>query len=127
MEKEHVEWDPADFLSKAVKWEMSENKDLSYSQALMKAQEKYPGMAQRYMDQMQGKWPPSNWTIVEGITDNARVDSNNKDVDPGDLLIQLTKDKMEKKDLSYSMAFAEVQRENPELAKRHLDQMRAKI
>ena len=58
MEKEHLEWDPADFLSKAVKWEMAEKKDLSYGAAFAEVQKKYPGMAQRLQDQMRGNWPP---------------------------------------------------------------------
>ena len=61
MEKEHLEWDPGDFLSKAVKWEMAERKDFSYSQALIEVQKKYPGMAKRCQEQMRGNWPPPNW------------------------------------------------------------------
>ena len=58
MEKEHLEWDPADFLSKAVKWEMAERKDHSYGAVFAEVQKKYPGMAQRLQDQMRRKWPP---------------------------------------------------------------------
>jgi hypothetical protein len=58
MEKEHIEWDPGDFMGKAVKWEMEEHKDLSFGEAFAQAQRKYPGMAQRLQDQTWGKWPP---------------------------------------------------------------------
>ena len=58
MEKEHLEWDPADFLSKAIKWEMKDDKSISFDEAFSRAQKKYPGMAQRLQDQMRGLWPP---------------------------------------------------------------------
>lgn len=65
MEKEHVEWDPADFLSKAIKWEMEERKDLSYAMAFSEVQKKYPGMAKRFQDQLKGLWPPNNWIPIK--------------------------------------------------------------
>ncbi len=58
MGKERVEWDPGDFLSKAVKWEMEEHKDLSYNEALTEVQKKYPEMARRFQLQTKGLWPP---------------------------------------------------------------------
>ena len=61
MGKEHLEWDPGDFLSKAVKWEMAERKDLSFNQALIEIQKKYSSMAKRFQDQVRGNWPPPNW------------------------------------------------------------------
>ena len=65
MEREHLEWDPADFLSKAVKWEMAERKDLSYGAAFAEIQKKYPGMAKRFQEQLRGKWPPKNLIPVK--------------------------------------------------------------
>ncbi len=64
METIHVEWDPGEFLDKAVKAEIAEHKDLSYNDALLAVQKKYPGMAQRYADQLRGNWPPKNWKRV---------------------------------------------------------------
>lgn len=65
MEKEHVEWDPGDFLSKATKWEMEEHKDLSFAEAFTRVQKKYPEMAKRCQDQVRGNWPPRNWVPVK--------------------------------------------------------------
>jgi len=58
MEKEHLEWDPGDFLSKATKWEMEEHKSLSFNEAFAEAQKKYPEMARRCLLQMKELWPP---------------------------------------------------------------------
>jgi hypothetical protein len=65
MEKEHLEYDPGDFLNKAVKWEIEENKGLSFNEALVEAQKKYPEMARRCRDQLRGLWPPSDWILTE--------------------------------------------------------------
>ena len=65
MVKEHVEYDPGDFLNKATRWEMDKHKDLSFAVAFARVQQKYPGMAQRLQDQMWGNWPPKNWIPVK--------------------------------------------------------------
>jgi hypothetical protein len=49
------------------------------------------------------------------------------DLDPGEVLSELIKTKLkEEKDLSYGMAFSEVQKENPELSKRYFEQLRGR-
>ena len=64
MEKEHIEYDPMDFLMKATKWKRQDNKNLSFSQAFREVMDEYPEMTQRYQDQRRGLWPPKTWEKV---------------------------------------------------------------
>lgn len=113
MEKEYIAVvNPAGVLSQSIEFEMKD-KGLSFKEALLEAQKQFPEMARAYLLQIHGLWPPRDAVGMEG--------------NPGDSLNELIKVKLkEKKSLSYGMAFSEVQRENPELAKRFLDQVRAK-
>jgi hypothetical protein len=63
------------------------------------------------------------WIFSESV--HGWVAATDESVDAGEVLQELIKLKIQgKKDLSYSMAFSEVGRENPELAKRYLEQLR---
>jgi hypothetical protein len=69
------------------------------------------------------------WIFSESLHSWVRPDQIEMDenLDLGNVLTELIKEKMEeKKDLSYGMAFSEVQKENLELARRYADQLRAK-
>lgn len=67
------------------------------------------------------------WAFNESAPERGWRKVNDEDLDPGEVLSEIIKVKQqEKKDLPFGMAFSEMQRENPELAKRFLDQVRSK-
>jgi hypothetical protein len=67
------------------------------------------------------------WIFNESAPELGWRKTNDEALDPGEVFSELIKIKQEeKKDLSYGMAFSEVQKENLDLAKRYLDQVRAK-
>jgi hypothetical protein len=101
----------ADRLDALTRDKMERNPDLSYSIAFSEVQMEYPELVREYHAEVTGSFYKSSPAKATQIAD--RLDA-------------LTKDKMERNpDLSYSMAFSEVQMEYPELVREYREYITA--